>query len=374
MKKISVQISVASSWLWIAMVVLMVWMLAPIMPPFVMAALMAYVSHPVFDRLKKSGLSNGVAAFIVLLMWAGFAVIFVMLVIPVVQRELKLVLVQLPMLMRKVEMRGFPELDELAHRFHLSSPHVILQQLLSKVEPSIDHLKALTDPVLAYVQIGGRALVQWVALVFLVPLLMFYFMRDGEGFYRTVLGLVPVPWQAWVQKLLDDIDYVLAEFLRGQIAVMLSLAVYYSLGLTIAGLPSAFPIGVLTGFLIFIPYIGYLIGLVIAVLSVTLHGVAWSVWLGLAIVYGVGQVLEGVFLTPRLVGERVGLHPLMLIFALMAFGQVLGFAGVLLAVPISAALCVVLGRALDHYRNSVLFKGDENYHNSLRPRGNEVHE
>ncbi len=111
----------------------------------------------------------------------------------------------------------------------------------------------------------------------------------------------------------------------------------------------------ITGFLIFIPYVGYAIGLVIAILSAALHGSPFAVWLGLAIVYGIGQVLEGVFLTPRLVGERVGLHPVALIFALMAFGQILGFAGVLLSVPISAALCVVLKRALNHYRESALF-------------------
>ncbi|MES2205170.1 MAG: AI-2E family transporter [Pseudomonadota bacterium] len=357
MKKFLVQVSIASSWLWAAVVIVAIWALAPIMPAFVMAALMAYVSHPVFIRLKKSRVSDGVASFIILLIWTAIFVVLVLLVIPVIQRELRLVTFRLPELMMHVRTHGIPDLENIATHFHLTSPRILLEQLTEKMVPSLDQLKQLSDPVLASVTVGGRAFLQGLGLLFLVPLLMFYFVRDGEGFYRSALGLVPLRWQAWVEQLLNDIDYVLAEFLRGQIAVMLSLAVYYAIGLSIIGLPSAFPIGVITGFLIFIPYVGYAIGLVIAVLSAALHGSPFGVWLGLAIVYGVGQVLEGVFLTPRLVGERVGLHPVALIFALMAFGQILGFAGVLLSVPISAALCVVLKRVLNHYRESELFQG-----------------
>lgn len=356
MKKLSVQISVASSWVWVAILGLLVWALAPIMPPFVMAALMAYVSHPVFKRLRSAHISHAMAAVWVLLAWVLLFVIVVLLVIPLVQREMRSAVDQLPMLIQELKIKGIPHLDGMMDYFHLPSPKVLVSQLSSRMVPSLTQVKAFSDPFVASLQVGGRVLLQWIGMVFLVPLLMFYFMRDGESFYRSALSLVPMRWQAWVEALLNDIDHVLAEFLRGQIAVMLSLAVYYAIGLLIIGLPSAFPIGVLTGFLIFIPYLGYAIGLIIAVLTAALHGADLSVWLGLAFIYGVGQVLEGVFLTPRLVGERVGLHPLALIFALMAFGQLLGFAGVLLAVPVSAALCVVLRRGLDYYRRSPLYQ------------------
>ena len=171
-------------------------------------------------------------------------------------------------------------------------------------------------------------------------------------------ALIPRRWHAAFKSIVNEIDALLASFLRGQLAVMGILAVYYSVGLSIARFQGALPIGILTGLLIFIPYLGFGLGLVLALLTAVLQFNGGEGLIAVAIIYGLGQVIEGFFLTPRLVGHSIGLHPLAVIFALLAFGQVFGFFGVLLALPASAVLMVGVGRvkraylASDFYRNS----------------------
>jgi predicted PurR-regulated permease PerM len=158
--------------------------------------------------------------------------------------------------------------------------------------------------------------------------------------------------------IVDAIDAVLAEFMRGQLSVMAALAVFYSLGLWIAGVDYAVPLGLLSGLLGFIPYVGFSTGLALALLVSTLQFQGWPPVIGVAIVFGVGQILESFVLTPWLVGERIGLHPLAVIFALMAFGQLFGFVGILIALPASAALLVGLREVRRLYLASDLYQGD----------------
>ncbi|XHO05737.1 hypothetical protein ACEQUB_02641 [Ralstonia syzygii] len=209
---------------------------------------------------------------------------------------------------------------------------------------------------LNYLRVSGSAAVQVLGIVFLVPIVMFYLLMDWNMLMRRLEGAVPRRWIDKTRELAAETDGLLSQYLRGQIIVMLVLAVYYSSGLALAGFDVALPIGIFTGLAVFIPYIGFGIGLTLAILSALLQFGNLYGLLAVAVVYGVGQVLEGFYLTPRLVGERIGLHPLAVILALLAFGQLFGFFGILLALPISAVLLVGLRQIRQLYLGSKLYR------------------
>ena len=192
--------------------------------------------------------------------------------------------------------------------------------------------------------------------VVLVPVVLFYFLLDAEPFVARLEDSLPRRWHGPTMAFLADIDAVLSQFLRGQLTVMLLLAVYYSVALTLAGFDSALPIGVLTGLLIFIPYLGFALGFVLAALAALLQFAGWTPALSMLGIYAVGYTIESFVLTPRLVGERIGLHPLAVIFALLAFGHVFGFFGVLVALPSSAMLLVGLRRVRARYLASAFYQ------------------
>lgn len=181
-----------------------------------------------------------------------------------------------------------------------------------------------------------------VGNVVLVPLVLFYLLYDRHQMFRRMESLVPRRWLAKTQAFVIDIDRMLSQYLRGQLLVMVVLAAFYPIALTLAGFEIALPLGLFTGLAVFIPYVGFAAGLALAVLAAVLQfGDLYGIG-AVAVVYGLGQILENVFLTPRLIGERIGLHPLAVIFALLAFGHLFGFFGVLLALPASAVLAAAL--------------------------------
>jgi predicted PurR-regulated permease PerM len=209
--------------------------------------------------------------------------------------------------------------------------------------------------LLGSLKIGGVALLGFFANLLLTPVVMFYLLTDWDTLVRRVGALLPRRWEVSSRQIAGEVDSVLAEYLRGQVTVMGLLAVFYAAALWLAGLQFAIPIGVLTGLLIFVPYLGFGIGLVLAIVVALLQfGTLKGVLIILG-VYGVGQLVESFVLTPWLVGERIGLHPLAVIFALLAFGQLFGFTGVLLALPASAAILVALRHIRTAYTDSALY-------------------
>jgi len=206
-------------------------------------------------------------------------------------------------------------------------------------------------------KIGGVALFGLLVNLMLAPVVMFYLLLDWHPLLARMENAIPRVWHAKAVALAHEVNSVLAQFLRGQVLVMLILAVYYSIALSIADLPSAIAIGLLTGLLIFIPYIGFATGFTLALLVAILQFDGFGPIIAVLVVFGIGQVLEGFLLTPFLVGERIGLHPLAVIFALMAFGQLFGFFGVLLALPASAALLVGLRELRVIYLASRFYQG-----------------
>jgi len=210
--------------------------------------------------------------------------------------------------------------------------------------------------LLSSLRMGGSMALTLIGNAVLIPVVLFYLLADWERLVALLREWVPLRWRVPVDGFMTEADAVLGQYLRGQLSVMLALAIYYSLALRLCGLELALPIGVFTGLAIFIPYLGFGLGLLLALLAAVLQFEPLQALGVVALVYGAGQVLESFVLTPRWVGERIGLHPLAVIFALLAFGQVLGFVGVLVALPASAVLLVALRRLKQQYMASPLYR------------------
>src|SRR5665647_1427670 len=210
-------------------------------------------------------------------------------------------------------------------------------------------------------KLGGSVAFAFFGNAVLIPVALFYLLLDWHRFVARVLQFVPPHQRTAYDRFTGEADAVLGQYLRGQLLVMGVLSVYYSIALALFGLDLALPIGIFTGLAIFVPYVGFGLGLILATLAGFLEfavtaGPAKALIM-VAVVYGLGQLIESLFLTPRLVGERIGLHPLAVIFALLAFGQLFGFVGVLIALPASAVLLVAMRRARARYLCSKLYQG-----------------
>jgi predicted PurR-regulated permease PerM len=211
--------------------------------------------------------------------------------------------------------------------------------------------------LLSSLKLGGSVALAVIGNGVLIPVALFYLLMDWDRFVARLLELVPLHMRSSFDGFTNEADSVLGQYLRGQLLVMLAMAAFYAIGLALFGLDLALPIGIFTGLAMFIPYLGFGIGLLLAVLAGLLQFASLKALVMVAVVYGIGQVVESLFLTPRLVGERIGLHPLAVIFALLAFGQVFGFVGVLIALPASAVLLVGVRRVKQEYMASKLYTG-----------------
>lgn len=344
---------------WLAITALMLgllWWLAPVLTPFLVAAAMAYALNPLVLWLQAR-LGNGVPRFVlVLLVEALFllAVVAVLgLVVPVLFKEAARVQAQLPTLMGLLQTELAPVLARLGVEVNFDQPSIkaFFTTYMSNLWDS--GLSSL----LASVQIGGSVALALIGNLVLIPVALYYFLMDGHHVLSHARDWIPVKAKASVGRFVDEADAVLGEYLRGQLLVMLILSVYYVAALSLFGLSVAWPIGIFTGLAVFVPYVGFGIGLLLAALSGFLEMAPMQAGLMLAVVFGVGQLIEGFILTPRLIGERIGLHPLTVIFALLAFGQLLGFVGILIALPASAVLLVALRRLRSRYLASRLYAG-----------------
>jgi predicted PurR-regulated permease PerM len=340
----------------IALVGLLLWVLSPVLMPFVVAAVLAYVLSPLVKgllRISAGALPVLLAVGVVELLFLVVALAILLLVVPILAKELPLMREQLPVLLLKAQAVLAPWLKELGIEMALDAASLkafIIKYFNTSVEDSLDGW-------LTSLRIGGSVALAVVGNVVLIPVALFYLLADWDRFVAQVVGLVPQRLRPGFDGFVAEVDEVLGQYLRGQLTVMVILAVFYSAGLALFGLDLALPIGVFSGLAVVIPYLGFGVGLVLALLAGLLQFAAWKAALMVSVVFGLGQLLEGFVLTPRLVGERIGLHPLAVIFALLAFGQVFGFVGVLVALPASAILLVCLRRARQRYLASHLFTG-----------------
>jgi predicted PurR-regulated permease PerM len=347
------------AWCAVALVLgLLLSRLAPVLTPFVVAAVLAYVLTPVVDRLHVWGgrrMPRAVVVLVVELLFLLLMVGVLFLLVPVLTREWPLLREQLPTLLGRLDKAAQPLLAQMgiSMSLDLASLKPVLQKYLHT------NWEDALGSVLASLKLGGSVVLTVLGNLILIPVVLFYLLLDWKRLVQRVNELVPQRLRPSYTSFVEEADGVLGQYLRGQLLVMLTLAVYYSLGLALFKLDLALPIGVFTGLAIFVPYLGYGLGLLLALFAGLLEfsgdGGLSRVALMLAVVYGLGQLLESFWLTPRLVGERIGLHPLMVIFALLAFGQLFGFVGVLIALPASAVLLVAARRVRQRYLASRLY-------------------
>jgi len=339
---------------------LMLWFLAPVLAPFIVACVLAYALTPLVDRLDaafQGRVPRVLAVVLVELLFLLLALGLVLMIVPILVKELPLMRDQLPVLLDQINTSLQPLLRKMGVKLSLDLPSIkafVMTYLNANFEDTL-------GSVLASVKIGGSAAMAVLGNAVLIPVALFYLLMEWEHFMKSLRTLIPPRLRAATDSFLAESDQVLGEYLRGQLVVMGVLAVFYSAGLALFGLDLALPIGAFTGLAVFVPYLGFGLGMVLALLAGLLEfsssgGVAQAVVM-VAVVYGLGQLVESFFLTPRLVGERIGLHPLAVIFSLLAFGQLFGFIGILVALPVSAVLLVGMRRVRSGYLASDLYQG-----------------
>jgi predicted PurR-regulated permease PerM len=330
----------------------LLWLLAPVLMPFAVAAMLAYLGDPLADRLERLGLNRMWAAtvvFVVLLVVVGGVLL---LLIPLLARQVENLLANLPHYGEWAQNTAWPWLQA---RLHLD-PHTFdSDRLLAAIKAHMGSLGGVASTVLGTVSRSGVGVVLWLTNLVLIPVVAFYLLRDWDRLVATIDRVLPRSVQPTIAHLARESDQILGAFVRGQLLVMLALGVFYGAGLGVVGLTVGPLIGMVAGLLSFVPYLGFIVGFVAAIVAALVQYGDWAHVLLVCGVFVVGQLLEGYVLVPKLVGDKIGLHPVAVIFAVLAGGYLFGFLGVLLALPAASVIMVLLRYLLERYRMSELY-------------------
>lgn len=342
-------------WGIVAATLLLAWLghaLLPVLTPFAAALLLTYICFPGQQWLVRHRFNPNLAAILIMLGLGLLALAFLLLLLPLLFQQMQALYAGIGKAFTLIQSSWLPQLQA---RFGINIP-LDLEHLKALLAQNSDSLRAALPEILKSLGSRSLAIVHLITNLVLTPVVFFYFLRDAGDITPRLLQLAPRQFAPAISRLLGDIDSVLGEFLRGQITVILIMCVIYTCGLWLVGLDAALPIGLLSGLLTFIPFVGSTIGLILGTFAAfTQHGDLMGVWPTL-LVFLIGQSLESNFITPKLVGERIGLHPVAVIFSLMAFGQLFGFIGVLLALPMAAILYVGIQHLLREYRESRFYR------------------
>jgi len=343
-------------WMGVAILVaLLLWVLGPVLVPFAVAAVLAYALHPAVIRLQQGlpFLPKLVCVLLVEICALLLVVGVLLLLVPILTKEIPLLQQQLPTLLDQLALKLNPLLAQYGWNLTIDVGS-LKAQLIKYLSSNRDDWM---DPLIASLKLGGNFALAALGNVILIPVVLFYLLSEWERWVAQVVAWVPPHWRPAYDSFIQECDAVLGQYLRGQILVMLALSIFYALGLMLFGLDLALPIGIFTGLAVCVPYLGFGLGLMLALLAGLLQFASLKAVVMVAVVFGAGQLIEGFWLTPKWVGERIGLHPLAVIFALLALGQLFGFVGVLIALPASAVLLVALRRMRSQYFNSKLYQG-----------------
>lgn len=349
----------AQRWQAIVIVVVLgwlVWLLSPVLMPFVLAGVFAYLGDPLVDRLERLRLGRGLAASVVFFVMLLALVAVLLLLIPLVQHQVARLVAALPGYATWFTQTALPWLEA---RLHIPAGEFDPATLIGRVREHLGTVGGIAASLVGYATRSGLALVGWSVSVVLVPVVTFYLLRDWDKLVASVDALLPRGVQATVRRLARETDDVLGAFVRGQLLVMLGLAIYYAVALKLVGLDVGPLIGMVAGLVSFVPYLGFIIGIAASIIAalVQFHDALHLVLV--LVVFGIGSVLESYVLVPKLVGERIGLHPVAVIFAVLAFGDLFGFIGILLALPLAAIAMVLLRFLRERYEASALYTGGD---------------
>lgn len=333
-----------------------VWLLAPVLTPFVIAAMLGWLGDPVVDRLVASGRSRGAAVALVFSVMTVVFIALVLLLVPLIQRQVVTLVESVPRYQQWLVGTALPWLES---RTQLDIDRWLdVDYAVSMLREHWESAGGFAKTVLGYVTRSGSMLLGLAVNAVLVPVLAFFFLRDWDAMVERIAALIPPRHLGTVTRLAKESDEVLGGFLRGQFMVMLTLGIGYAIGLQIVGLDLGILIGMIAGLLTFVPYVGPASLLVLGGIAALVQYGDWQHLAGVVAVFGIGQVVESYWLTPKLVGDRIGLHPVAVIFAVLAGGQLFGFLGMLLALPVAAVANVLLRYAQERYTHSRLYAGD----------------
>ena len=324
--------------------------MAEIFTPFLAAFILAYVLRPVCLWLERHRLPRALAALISMLIGLGLIFFIFSLLIGLLKYEFPLIRAQLPEWIANTQAWLGPKLEQL----HLNLDWSTLKSSVTQkiTEHINDNADALMNSTINTVLVSGSSVIAGFVNAVLIIFVMFYLLIDWEQFFELIKKAVPLRAQETVHHLAMHTDGLLSQYLRGMLIVISIMAIFYSAGLSFIGIKGAAALGVFTAIMIIIPYVGITIGLTLSTLSALLQFGPGPEIVGVLALFGLGQFIEGFFLTPRLVGERIGLHPVGVLFALLFFGKLFGFFGVLLALPISAVSMVLVQYAWSLYTQS----------------------
>ncbi len=332
----------------------LLYLLAPVLTPFLLAALLAYLGDPLIDRLEARKLSRSWAVTLVFGAIILGLLLLLLLLIPLSTHQFKGLMHKLPAYLDWLQTSILPWLSDM---LGLDPTLFELSQLRDKLLAYAREIGDLAGGLLESLRASSTVVFTWIANLVLVPVVTFYLLRDWDLLVARVRELLPRRIEPTVSKLARESDEVIGAFLRGQLIVMAALSVIYSVGLAIIGLEFSLLVGMLAGLVSFVPYLGLIVGILAASIAALLQFHSLLSLIPVLIVFGVGQFISDFFLTPKLVGDRIGLHPVAVLFAVLAGGHLFGFFGILLALPVAAVIVVLLRHAHDEYLKSGLYHG-----------------
>jgi predicted PurR-regulated permease PerM len=333
----------------IASLFISIYLLQPILMPFLVGMALAYLGDPLVDRLEAMGTGRTTGVFLVFLVFLVLITGVLLILLPIIAKEIAALIRDIPRAIILLQETTSPFLKS---NFGIDPFDLNLDELKAKLAGNWQQAGGIAGQVLSRVTASSFVLLTTIANLALIPVVAFYLLRDWDVLIAKIRAMIPRDKETVTVGLVTECDEVLSAFLRGQLLIMFILGCIYAAGLYFVGLDLAFLIGMLAGLASIVPYLGFIVGIIAAAMAAIFqyHDLIHLVYV--AIVFGVGQLLEGTVLTPLLVGDRIGLHPVAVIFAILAGGQLFGFVGVLLALPVAAIIMVFIRHLHDRYKES----------------------
>lgn len=344
----------------------LVYLLSPILSPFLVGALLAYLADPVADRLENAGLSRAASVIIVFIVMSALVLMLFLLFIPKLGLQIQILIERIPQVIQLFEQQVMPWLIA---TFSLEPAMFDFAHLKELILGDLQKTGNIMAQLVGGITRSGVAIAAWLANLVLIPVVTFYLLRDWDVMIEKVKHLLPRNVEPKVSLWASECDEVLGAFMKGQLLVMVALGTIYAIGLWIVGLDLALLVGMIAGLASIVPYMGFIIGIIAAGVAAFMQFNDPMVLAYVGVVFAIGQLLEGMLLTPLLVGDRIGLHPVAVIFAIMAGGQLFGFVGILLALPVAAVIMVLLRHLHEGYKSSSLYGSED--HRNIEPQNPE---
>ena len=330
----------------------LLYLLSPVLTPFLVGALLAYLGDPLVDRLEKLKISRTISVTIVFACMLIVGLMFLLILIPIIESQLSSLVIRLPQFITWLQDAAMPKIIGWVG---IDIETVDLGSLKQSLTENWKDVGSVISLLLTKISQSGLMLITWLVYLVLTPVVTFYLLRDWDDFVEKIHALIPRQNVSLISRLTRECDAVLSEFLRGQLLVMLGQGIIYTIGLWVVGIEFALLIGLLAGVVSFVPYLGFIVGIGVASVAAFMQYQDMIHLVYVALVFGIGQAIEGMLLSPMLVGDRIGLHPVAVIFAVMAGGQLFGFFGVLLALPVAAVIVVLLRYLQSQYLESSFY-------------------